>query len=150
MGVETAAAVMMVGGTGLQIYSQYEEARMKSEAAKKNAAAKRDMAYDLLKRAEYNIAETEKEGDVFAAEQLGAFAKSGVAFEGSVLLALEDTAYKISQSMINQQREADAKACSLFMGADVDLQLSGDIKKVADLQAASTLLNLGSKMAMKE
>lgn len=150
MGIETAAAVMAVGGTAIQVYAQYEEAQAKAEAAKKNAAAKRDMAHDLLKRAEYNIAETEKSGDVFAAEQLAAYAKSGVAFEGSVLLALEDTAYKISQSMINQQREADSKARSLFMGADIDLQLSGDIKKVADLQAASTLLNLGSKMAMKE
>lgn len=149
MGVETAAAVA-IGGTALQIYGQYEEAQARAEAAKKNAASKREMAYDVLDRAKYNINETQKEGDVFAAEQLGAYAKSGVAFEGSVLLALEDTAYKISQSMINQQREADSKARSLFMGADVDLQLSGDIKKVADLQAASTLLNAGSRLAMKE
>lgn len=150
MGIETAAAVMAVGGTAIQVYAQYEEAQAKAEAAKKNAAAKREMAYDVLERAKYNIAETQKEGDVFAAEQLGAYAKSGVAFEGSVLLALEDTAYKISQSMINQQREADSKARSLFMGADVDLQLSGDIKKVADLQAASTLLRTGSRLVMKE
>lgn len=150
MGIETAAAVMAVGGTAIQVYSQYEEARSKAEAAKKNAAAKREMAYDVLERAKYNIKETQKEGDVFAAEQLGAYAKSGVEFSGSVLLALEDTAYKISQSMLNQQREADSKARSLFMGADVDLQLSGDIKKVADLQAASTLLRTGSRLVMKE
>jgi len=149
MGVETAAA-LAIGGTALQVYGQYEEARSKAEAARKNAESKRLMAYDVLDRAKYNIAETQKEGDAFASEQLAAYAKSGVEFQGSVLLALEDTAYKISQSMINQQREADSKARSLFMGADVDLQLSGDIKKVADLQAASTLLNLGSKMVMKE
>lgn len=148
MGVETAAAVA-IGGTALQIYGQYEEAQAKAEAAKKNAASKREMAYDVLERAKYNINETQKEGDVFAAEQLGAYAKSGVAFEGSVLLALEDTAYKISQSMVNQQREADSKARSLFMGADIDTQLSGDIKKAADLQAVGSVLKAGGQFAMQ-
>lgn len=148
MGAETAAAIA-IGGTALQIYGQYEEAQAKADAAKKNAASKREMAYDILERAKYNIAETGQEGDVFIAEQLGAYAKSGVAFEGSVLLALEDSAYKITQSMMNQQREADSKARSLFMGADIDTQLSGDIKKAADIHAIGSILKTGGQMGMQ-
>jgi hypothetical protein len=147
MGVETAA-VVMVGGTALQLYGQYEAAQQQAEAAKRSAEAKRQMAADLLKRASYNIEETRKEGDIFASEQLGAYTKAGVAFEGSVLLALEETAYKVSQSMINQQREADDKAKALYMGAEIDVQLAGDIRRAAWINMAGTAMSTVGKAGM--
>jgi hypothetical protein len=146
MGVETAAAVVAIGGTALQMYGQYEQAQQQASAAKKNAEAKRLMADDLLKRSEYNIAETKKEGDAFASEQMGAYFKAGVALEGSVLLALEDTAYKVSQNMLNQQREANDKARALYMGADIDTQLSGDIQKATYINMAGTAMSTASKI----
>jgi len=146
VGVETAAAVA-IGGTALKVYGDYQSAQAQAEAAKKNAESKRIMAFDVLKRADYNINETQKQGELFSAQQIGAYVKSGVELEGSVLLALEDTAYKVSQNMINQQREADSKAKALFMGADIDTQLSGDIGRAAIYQGIGTTMSAAGSVA---
>ena len=146
MGVETAAAVA-IGGTALKVYGDYQAAQSQAAAARKNAEAKRMMAFDVLKRADYNINETQKQGELFSSQQLGAYVKSGVELEGSVLLALEDTAYKVSQNMINQQREADSKAKALFMGADIDTQLSGDIGRASIYQALGTTMSAAGAMS---
>jgi hypothetical protein len=130
--------MMLIGGTALQMYGQYQQGKSQSEAYAKQAAAKRIQAYDLLERADYNINQTKLEGEVFSDKQVASFVKSGVEVTGSALLALEETAYKISQNVINQRREADQKANALFMGADIDTQLSGDISKATTISMIGT------------
>lgn len=129
---------LAIGGTVLQLYGQYEQGKAQAEAYAQQAAAKRIQAYDLLERSKYNIQQTKLEGAVFAEKQVAGYVKSGVEMSGSALLALEETAYKLSENVINQKKEADAKAKALFMGADIDTQLSGDIKKATYINMAGT------------
>ena len=143
--------MLAIGGTVLQLYGQYQQGKAQSEAYAAQAAAKRIQAYDLLERAEYNVQQTKFEGEVFADKQIGAYIKSGVEMSGSALLALEETAFKISQNVLTQRREADQKAKALFMVADIDTQLSGDISKATTIAMAGTAVsgaynyNLASK-----
>jgi hypothetical protein len=131
-------AALAVAGTALQMYGQYQQGQAQADAYAAQAAAKRIQAFDLLDRAEYNIQQTKFEGEAFSDKQLSTFIKSGVEVSGSALLALEETAYKISQNVINQRKEADAKAKALFRGADIDTQLSGDVRQATTISMLGT------------
>jgi hypothetical protein len=132
---------MIVAGAAAKIYGDYQSNKAQAAAAAAQARVKRIQAYDLLERSEYNIRQTKQEADIFKHRQIATSIKSGVDITGSALLALEDTAMKLSVEVTNQQKEASAKANALFMGADIDMQLSGDIRKAGQYQMYGSLLS---------
>lgn len=139
--MEGAAAAAVVG-TGMQMYSQYQEAQAQQEAAEARAAAKRAQAEELAARATFNIATTIKDGEELEGQQTAGFAGSGVAVgEGSALSVLEETDAKIKQSVMIQQRESELKVQALMRGADLDTQLSGDINRASKYRMAATFLS---------
>jgi len=139
-----AAAGVVVAGTAMKIYGDSQRAKAESRAAQASAESKRIQAYDILKRVKYNMAATREEGESFKAGQIGRYIAGGVELQGSALLALEDTAHKLSMDLINQRYEADAKANALFRGADIDTQLSGDIEKAQKWNTYGTILSTAS------
>jgi len=134
----TGTAVVAIAGTAMQMYGEAQSAKAQAAAARAAADAKREQGLDILKRSRYNIDVTQREGDTFMSEQIGSYISGGVEIEGSALLALEDTAHKLSENIVNQGREADAKAQALFIGADIDTQLSGDITQASKFKNLAT------------
>jgi hypothetical protein len=137
---------LLIGGTILGAIGQRKSAKAQARAARAQAAAKREQADEMLKRAKFNAAVMREKGRGLQAEQIGAFAKSGVALtSGSTLAALQDTVSTVSLSVQQMLDEADFKANQLRMGADVDTRLAGDIRSASKWAIGGTLLSGGAQ-----
>ena len=146
--MSAALAIAFAAGGLLKAHADRKEAQAQAEAARAKAAAKRAQAAEMLIRSEENIFASLLEGEQFKGEQTAAFAKSGVAIgEGSTLSALEETATMIERNVSIQRREAQYKADALYLGADLDTKLSGDIMKANKYQTISTVFSAGTSAA---
>ena len=137
----TGAAVAVVGGTALQAYGQYKASRARERAARAQAEAKKQQAFEILDRFEVNAGLLRRRGEQVKARQVLATVASGVEIsDTTTLVALEDTNRKISEQIAFERREAEFKAEQLFRGADIDTQLAGDIRKARPFELAGTFL----------
>ena len=122
---------LTVGSIFLQAEAASKEAAAKERALEERSAAKRLEAEELLERSEINAQSLRREGEDIKAAQVGGFAKAGVdVSSGSPLSVLLDTNVKLSRELGLQKREADFKATQLRRGADIDLELAGDERKI--------------------
>ena len=134
------ATAALIGGTAISAYGQYKSSKARATAMRAQADAKRLQAFELLERNEINVQRTREKGELFKAEQITAFAASGVEIsEGTPLSVLEDTSAAISKNIADQKREAEFKAEQLFAGADIDTRLSKDVELAGTIGAVGTV-----------
>lgn len=134
----SVTAALIVGSTVMKMYSDSKARAAEAAAARAQAEAKRKQALELLERSEINIGKLKEEGERFGATQVLSAAAQG--FADIPLAQLEDTWDKINEEVNFQRREAQFKADQLRSGADIDMQLAGDIQKAGKYETASTLL----------
>lgn len=124
------AAIATIAGTGISILGQRQQAKAQQLAALQQADAKRLQAQELLKRSEINVGFLKDEVAQFQAQQITAAAASGVDVgSGLTLVQLEKSNRMLAEQINIQRSEAEFKAEALLRGADIDTQLSGDIRK---------------------
>lgn len=137
-------AGVAVAGSLLAAKGQSDAARAQAQAAKRIAAAKRKQASELLEKAEINVERMRTSGAGLVSEQQASFASGGVAVgTGSTLAVMNDTINKTEQGITDMMNDARSKAAALKAGADVDMQLSGQIQQASKFQVAGTLLSGG-------
>lgn len=130
------AGVAMVAGTGLSFLGQMDAAKKEEEAAKFNAETNRQQANEMLRRFEINKGLLVREVESFKAQQVAAFAKSGVDINsGSALVQLEQTQNQLSEQLKFMQIEANAKAEAMFRGADLAEFESRELRGARELSA---------------
>lgn len=144
--MDPITGTLLIGGTILGAIGQMKSAKAQAAAARAQAAAKREQADEMLKRAKFNAIVMREQGRTLQAEQIGAFAKSGVALSsGSTLATLQNTVSTVSLSVQQMLDEADFKANQLKMGADVDTRLASDIRSASSWAVGGTLLSGGAQ-----
>ena len=142
MGAEVA---VLAAGTGIQAYSQYQQGRLRAEAAKQEAKNKRAQAAEMLERLAIEEVNLKEQGEEFKGKQLGAYAAGGVALgTGATLIALEDTNAKITQKITEVRRDTIFRANQLMRGADYSMTESAQFREVGNLSAAGSLLEGGA------
>lgn len=122
----TGLELALVGGTGLNIASQFQGASTQSKLLKREAALGKASA-------EFETAQLRKRGVSLAGSQRVAAAKSGVTQSGSILDVMRQTAEDVELEALNIQFGADASSQSRLFEAK-------QIRRAAPIQAASTLL----------
>ena len=138
----TGAAVAAVVGTGVTIYGQQKEAKAKARAAKKNAELKRLQALELLDRFEINSQALMAEGELLKDRQKVDLASRGIDIgSGSALSVIEETNALVARQLILDRKEAEFKAQQLRSGADMDVELAGDIRSAANIRSVGTFLS---------
>lgn len=132
----TGAVVgLTVATTLIQAQASKKEAQAQEKALKQRADAKKVEAFELLARFKINAESLRREGEDIKAAQVGGFAKAGVEVStGSPLSVLLDTNIKLARELGLQKREADFKAAQLRRGADIDIELAGDVRKAEKLK----------------
>lgn len=144
----TGAAVAVVAGAAIQMYGQYKSSRARERAARAQADAKKQQAFEILDRFEVNAGLLRRKGEQFKSQQILATVASGVEIsDTTTLVALEDTNSKITEQIAFERREAQFKAKQLFAGADIDTRLAGDIRKALPLQQTGTFLSAARSFA---
>ncbi len=142
MGAEVA---VLAAGTGIQAYSQYQQGRLRAEAAKQEAKNKRAQAAEMLERLAIEEVNLKEQGEEFKGKQLGAYAAGGVALgTGATLIALEDTNAKITQKITEVRRDTIFRANQLMRGADYSMGEAAQFREVGNLSAAGSLLEGGA------
>lgn len=107
--IALAAASSLFQGIG-----QLQAARTQANSLKKQARLKELQASETIIRDRQNRFLASEQGEVFKAQQVGAFAKGGVDIGSvSALNALEDTESKILRQNLLKQREANFTATQL-------------------------------------
>jgi hypothetical protein len=139
------AAAVAVIGTGFQIYANNKEAKAKSAAARASADAANKQAIDLLERYRINAEFLKVEGRAFIGDQIAASAELGRG--DAPLLLLEETNMKVQKQLDIEEMEAESKAAAIRSGAQVDLQLAGDIRRANRTRNVGTFLSGVSSIA---
>lgn len=143
-----SAAALAVGGTGLSVMGQIEEAEARAAEARRQAAIGRLRAQEIEERAVINEKAIKKRGDKTAGEQVAAFAKGGVDVgKGTAATAIEETANEVMQEVMNTRREARFEAHLARLGADSTEQAAKQLLKAGQVRAAGTLLSGAGNMA---
>jgi hypothetical protein len=130
----TGAAAVAVTGTAVSIAANNRRARMEARAAREQAEAKREAAFEILARAEENAELTKFEAEGFKQDQVNDLVSRGMGDTLNTLAAMEDTNNKVQRQLDIERREAEFQADQLFAGADISERLAGDIKKTARLE----------------
>lgn len=142
---DPVTAGIAIVGTGISVYSQLKAGDAEENAAKKDAALKREQA-DRIEYAANRDIEIQK---FTTAKQLGQmendFASSGVSLQGSPLLALEETARMMAEERQAMLDEARFKADQLRQGADISEELGAERNRASHWNAGATILNGGAK-----
>ncbi len=142
MGAEVA---VLAAGTGISAYSQYQQGRIRAEAAKQDAKNKRAQASEMLERLAIEEVNLKEQGEEFKGKQLGAYAAGGVALgTGATLIALEDTNAKINEKITEVRRDTIFRANQLMRGADLAMSESAQFKEAGTIGAAGSLLQGGA------
>lgn len=141
-------AAVVTAGSLISAFGQSKASKAQADAARKMARAKRQQALTLLERAEENRERIRLSGANLVKEQQASFASGGVvAGAGSTLAVMNDTMNKTEQQSIDMMTDARSKAAALRAGADVDMQLAGDIQSASGYQLAGSLISGGYQAA---
>jgi hypothetical protein len=148
MATGAIVAGTLLAGTVLSTVGQIRAARARRQQAEAQAALKREQGEEILKRAELNVREVARQGQVLKGRQIGGFAKGGVELRGSAMTVLEDTAIRIAQKQRNIRYQAEWEASRLNREAGIESALGVQLEKAGMYQAGGTLLGgLGSAAA---
>jgi hypothetical protein len=128
-------------GAGLKAYGSYMAGQASAAAARQQAKLKEMQANEMLSRLEIQTKRMSLQGDEFKANQTTDYASHGVALgTGATLVAMEDTNYKISQSIDDLRRDTIFKANQLKMGAGFDRAQASDSINAGAITAGGSLL----------
>lgn len=137
-----AAAAIAAVGTVVTVAGQLQASKAQREAAEASAASKRFQADEILNRFEINSAVMRRDQFTTQAKQAAAYVHGGVDVgSGTTLLMLEDTARKISDQLIMDEKEAQYKANVLRQGGEVDERLGSEIRKAGQISAFGSFLS---------
>ena len=127
--------------TIVQFQSAAEQAKAQVKALEAEAETKRLESLELLERFNINAESLKKDVRVHEGEQVALLAKSGVAVgSGSSLSIMVDNAKKLQRELDNREREAQFKVDQLNRGADIDIELAGDVRKAGRLRRIGIIL----------
>jgi len=140
----TVAAVSLIAGTGVQLYAQSKAAKNEEEAARAQADAKRQQAFDLAERFRINSESLRVDALAFAGDQSAASAELGRG--DAPLLLLEETNLRAQSEINSKEFDLQANQRALFAGADINDKQADDIKTTAKIQAVGTFLNAAGKL----
>lgn len=144
------AAVAAIAGTAFTLHNQSKQAKAQERQLKQTAEAKEKQAFELLRRAEFNIDQLQRETEKFKARQQGSLIRGGLAGGSQLsLILLEQTNSEMLDSAQAQREEAKFKATTLLSGADIDTRLAGDVAGALPFAQGATLLQGAGAVASK-
>ncbi len=136
----TTAALLAIGGTGLQAYGKYKASQDQADAEEYNAAVARQEAELTRQKGILDVDRQRKQSKRFLSQQETLIAKSGIAFSGSAFEVYKDSAEELEldallidyNSKIEQQRSLSE--------ADQRMTQAKNIRRAGVVDAVSTVL----------
>lgn len=140
MSLAAAGAIASIAGTAFSAINQMQQGQDQRRWYEYNAAVAERDAEEARRIAEYEAAQTRKEGQKLLSVQRARYASSGVTFEGSPLLLMEETAKEIELDALMTERTGEVTAQKYTTEAALSRMKGSGAKTAGYYGAGSTLL----------
>lgn len=140
------AQALVVGSLlagGASAYQSYEAGRVEKKVAGQNAVLMEQDANDALAAAKLDAALIRRQGRLHGSAQQADFTRSGVALEGSPLLALAETKTLSELDALKTEYGGELEARKLRQQADLTRYSGKQAARAGKITAAGTLLTSG-------
>jgi len=128
-------------GTGISLYAESKARQARFEAAQSFADQKRFQSEEILRRTDLNIENLMRQAEEIGAQQVAAFARSGVDISsGAGLIQAEKLNSDLIQAVIIQQEEAQFRSEQLLLEAELGLKQAEQLRKASKLKSIGTVL----------
>jgi hypothetical protein len=135
-----APAIIAGVGLGLTAYGMISSANAEADAAQKQRALDFEQANEIERRAGVQEENARDYGNRLIGAQKAYIGHSGLAFQGSPLLAIENSAAKLDTQIREMRSQATYQANALRQGADIRSDLADDRKTASYFQLGGTIL----------
>ena len=136
----TIGAIASMAGTAFSAMNQIQQGKDQKKWYEYNAAVAERDAEEARKIAEYEAEQTRKEGQKLLSAQQARYASSGVTFEGSPLLLMEETAKEIELDALMTERTGEVTAQKYTTEAALSRMKGSSANTAGYYGAGSTLL----------
>lgn len=137
-------------GTLFQAVGSISAGDSQARAAEQEAQRRRLQADEVEHKAVEDERVFRQQGREFLGEQASAYAKSGVLIEGSPLMQLQDTKFKMEQQVTSQRRASAFYASQLRSGADSQMDQAGGFRTAGFISGIGGVLTGAARLGSIE
>lgn len=141
-----APVIIAAAGIGLTAYGMISKANAESKAAEQQRSLDFAQADEIDRRSADQEINARDYGKRLIGAQKAYIGHSGLAFQGSPLLAIEDSAAKLDTQIREMKRESAYQSNALRQGANIQGELADDRRTAEWFQLGGTLLTSAGHM----